>query len=177
MFGHSLGGPTAVHTMITDDRVGAALALDGHVIPDTPFGQGSGATPESVAESLKRVAKRVGDRPFMFMSSGGRGPNELGPLMTGFWPHLTGWRRFFSLTGSTHGSYTDSLVLTNGLADAGVIPAGLTSVVGTIDPARGLAAQRAYVSAFFDRWLRGRESPLLEAASAQHPEVVFFGAA
>jgi hypothetical protein len=35
------------------------------------------------------------------------------------------------------------------------------------------AAQRAYVTSFFDRWLRGRDDHLLDGPSPRYPDVVF----
>jgi hypothetical protein len=43
--------------------------------------------------------------------------------------------------------------------------------VGTVDPRRSIRAQRAYLTAFFDLHLRGRDSPLLHHESAAHPDV------
>ncbi|MGW1345119.1 hypothetical protein ACWCOV_29020 [Kribbella sp. NPDC002412] len=37
----------------------------------------------------------------------------------------------------------------------------------------GLRAQRAYLGAFFDRFLRGIPQPLLQRPSPRYPEVVF----
>ena len=175
MFGHSLGGATTGQSMVADSRVVAGLDLDGHVIPDVPFGPDSGRTPEEVQALLAAVAAGIGDRPFVVMSSDGHGPDQLGPLMTGFWYHLTGWRRFLSLTGTTHGSYTDIEALYPQLSAAGVLPAALvSSIMGATPGDRVIAAQRAYVGAFFDRWLRGRDNHLLDGPSAEYPEVSFF---
>ena len=35
----------------------------------------------------------------------------------------------------------------------------VTGNIGRIDPAKAVAAEEAYVSAFFDRWLRGQDRP------------------
>ena len=117
------------------------------------------------------IARRIGDRPFMFMSSGGRGPDQLGPLVSDFSYNLPGWRRFLTLIGSTHGSYVDDLTLYTQLAAAGIIPPETAAEVGTIDPAHGEAAERA----FFDLWLRDRDTHLLDGPSAEFPELLFMG--
>jgi hypothetical protein len=175
MFGHSLGGATTAQTMAHDDRIIAGIDLDGSVVPDVPFGP---PTPrEQAAELAAEVANRIGNRPFMIMTSGGSGPDQLGALMTGFWYHLQGWRRFLSLVGSTHGSYTDEMQLIRQLAAAGVIPSALAGTVGTIDPVRATAAQRAYIGAFFDLWLRDRDAHLLDGPSSQYSEITFFPSA
>ncbi|MGV9302091.1 alpha/beta hydrolase family protein [Nonomuraea sp. NPDC004354] len=172
MFGHSLGGATTGQSMAHDARIRAGLDLDGHVIPTVSIAPPM--PPERAGELAGQVATRIGDRPFMIMSSAGKGPDELGALMAGFWSHLRGRRWFLSLKGSTHASYTDDKQLIHQLATAKVIPAALTEPVGTIAPGRCTAAQRAYVAAFFDRCLRERDAPLLDGPSAKYPEIVFF---
>jgi hypothetical protein len=42
-------------------------------------------------------------------------------------------------------------------------------MIGTIDPARSVAAQRMYVGAFFDLHLRGRATTIFDRAA--HPDV------
>jgi hypothetical protein len=70
--------------------------------------------------------------------------------------------------------YTDEMQLIRQLAAAGIIPSALANTVGTIDPNRATAVQRAYISAFFDRWLRDRDTHLLDGPSARYPEITFF---
>ncbi len=174
IFGHSLGGATAAQAMAHDDRIVAGIDLDGSIAPDVAFGPGSGVTPDQLADLVGSIAVRVGNRPFMIMTSGGQGPDVVGDLLAPFWHHLGGWRRFLSLTGSTHGSYTDEMPLIHQLAAAGVTPAGLASIVGTIDPGRAIAVERAYIGAFFDLWLRDEDSHLLDGPSSRYPEIIFF---
>ena len=45
--------------------------------------------------------------------------------------------------------------------------------VGWIDPVRAIADQRAYLTAFFDRWLRGHDDGLLDGPSPRHPDTTF----
>jgi predicted dienelactone hydrolase len=175
MFGHSFGGASTAQSMAHDGRITAGVDLDGHVVPTVSIAPPT--PPEEVAALVGEVATRIGDRPFMIMSSNGKGPDQLGGLMTAFWYNLRGWRRFLSLVGSTHGSYTDEMPLIHQLAAAGVIPPALTEPVGTIDPDRGVAAQRSYVGAFFDLWLRNRGTDLLDGPSARYPEILFFPSA
>jgi hypothetical protein len=46
---------------------------------------------------------------------------------------------------------------------------------GTVDPERSVAAQRAYLGAYFDQFLKGRPQRLLLGESPQHPDVEFTG--
>ncbi|MDR8412696.1 lipase [Nonomuraea sp. 3-1Str] len=172
MFGHSLGGSTTAQGMANDPRIKAGIDLDGHVIPTVTV-----APPmprEKVAELVGEVATRIGERPLMIMSSDGKGPEELGVLMSGFWNKLRGERRFLSIVGTTHASYTDAKSIIYQLAEMKVIPEALTQTVGTINPARAAAAERAYVAAFFDRHLRGDHGSLLDGPSEIYPDVRFF---
>ncbi|GAA1601135.1 alpha/beta hydrolase [Kribbella sancticallisti] len=80
------------------------------------------------------------------------------------WPRLTGWKRELRVTGAVHPSFTDYDTLTQqiGLDFGSRLP-------GT----RSVEITRAYVRAFFDQHLRGRQQPLLNRPSARYPEVKF----
>ncbi|MCW6003993.1 hypothetical protein K1W54_05260 [Micromonospora sp. CPCC 205371] len=145
MVGHSLGGATAAQAMAHDPRIRAGVNLDGSFIPDVALEAG----PEAVGRDLMALAQRIGGRPFMFMASGGFGPDYFGDLVSTVWDNLPGWRRFFSITGSTHFTYTDMLPLLTGLVAGGVIPDAPHVGVG-LDPSRAVAAIRAHLQAFFD---------------------------
>jgi Platelet-activating factor acetylhydrolase, isoform II len=168
VFGHSLGGATAAQAIALDSRVIAAVNLDGSMFPYdlSPLPP---TTPEELDQGLVRLAERIGNKPFMIMGDGGRSPDEFGALTSVVWHHLRGWRRFVSLIGSTHGSYQDFEALFPQLAAAGVITAA-AAWIGTLDPHRAIAAERAYIRAFFDLWLRDRDCHLLDGPSATYPE-------
>ncbi|MCO1574168.1 alpha/beta hydrolase [Crossiella sp. SN42] len=137
MAGMSLGGASVGETMLTDLRVRAGVNLDGTNFKPLP------------ASGLSR--------PFMFF-----GAPAAEPSWVRDYPRLTGWKRWFSVRGSVHTSFTDYDTLTNQIGvDLGSKLPGTRSVVIT----------RAYVEAFFDLHLRGTPQPLLERPSAQFPEV------
>jgi hypothetical protein len=52
-------------------------------------------------------------------------------------------------------------------------PAVRTKAIGTIDPATAIRTQQAYIAAFFDRWLRGRDNHLLDRPSPAYPAMEF----
>ncbi|MEU4602209.1 lipase [Kribbella sp. NPDC023972] len=80
------------------------------------------------------------------------------------WPLLTGWKRWLAVAGSVHPSFTDYDTLTQQLGlDFG------SKLPGT----RSVEIARAYVDAFFDLHLRGKQQPLLNKPSARYPEVMF----
>ncbi len=178
MFGHSLGGATAAEAMAADLRIGAGIDLDGSIILVTT--PNTMPTPEQQTELANRagaVAKRVGSRPFMIMTSNSVGPHQDFTLR-GFWPDLTGWRLFLSLKDSGHYSYTDNEEFLSQLVAAGIIPPGagrqvVVPTIGTIDPGRAVAAERAYIGAFFDLHLRHRGGSLLARPSLSYPQVQF----
>ncbi|GAA3618081.1 lipase [Nonomuraea rosea] len=173
MFGHSLGGSTAAQAMANDSRIKAGINLDGHVVPTVSVDP-SKTTPEQAAELVGEVATKIGKRPFLIFSSNGKGPEELGVLMSGFWNKLRGERHYLSIVGTTHASYTDVKSIIHQLAAMKVIPEALTQTVGTISAERAAAAERAYIAAFFDRHLRGGDGRLLNGPSEKYPDVRFF---
>jgi hypothetical protein len=177
MFGHSLGGDTAAQVMAVDDRIIAGLDLDGTIEPAVPF------TPPQIDQLATEVAQKLDGRPFMFLCSAGVTPFKTpgqpeAAGLPGFWQGLSGWRLFLSMNDSAHFSYTDYEALLSQLAAAGVITASqasevVTPYISTIAPAQAIAAQRAYIGAFFDLQLSHRDSHLLDGPSSRYPEIEF----
>jgi hypothetical protein len=175
MFGHSLGGSTAAATMAADPRISAGINLDGSIVSaDMPPNTTSlGA----IASLAGPVARRIGDRPFMMMSSDHHDLAD-DPTWGGFWPDLSGWRLLLSLKDSRHYSYTDEEEFLSQLVTAGIISPGadrqvVIPAIGTIDPGSAVAAERAYIGAFFDLQLRHRSGSLLARPSPSYPQVQF----
>ncbi|MCX4680859.1 hypothetical protein OG413_37245 [Streptomyces sp. NBC_01433] len=156
MFGHSLGGDTAAEVMSRDSRVLAGVNLDGSF---------NGA-----------VATTGLDRPFLLMSNANHGRHN-DPSWKRFWSHLRGWHLELRLRDSGHQTYTDLSPLAQQLERALTLPpdvvAQLTTAIGTIDADRAVAAERAYLGAFFDLHLRGHDSRLLSAPSPRYPDISF----
>ena len=153
IFGFSIGGATAANAMLQDPGIRAGIDLDG---------------------TIWGPAARAGlDRPFMLVSSQDNG-RSVNPTWASFWAHLRGWRLDLRLSGSQHLSFADAEALYPEAAQAlGLTPGQLAQLVGTINPERAVSAERAYVAAFFDRWLRHRESRLLDRPSPRYPEMKF----
>lgn len=141
MAGHSIGGASAATAMAADGRVGAGLSLDGSFQEPVPAGG-------------------LGGRPFMMM-----GTEDPKDSWARDWPLLDGWKRWLTVTGSGHFTFTD-------------IPA-LADQLGLLPPEEPLSGEvsqritRRYAAAFFDLHLKGLARPLLDGPSAEHPEVVF----
>ncbi|WP_107450419.1 alpha/beta hydrolase family protein [Streptomyces silvensis] len=159
MFGQSAGGIAAAETMYEDKRVRAGLNMDGTLEYN---GEPDGT-------NLMPVARHGLDRPFVLMGRNGS-DHTTEPSWAPFWKHSTGFKRDLTLRGSKHQTYTD---LSAVLPQAGVGRDVVEKNIGTVDPARATAAQRAYVASFFDRELRGRDDHLLDGPSARFPEVRF----
>jgi dienelactone hydrolase len=152
MFGHSLGGAAAASAMLADSRIDAGADLDGVL-----FG-----------------AARAGTlaRPFMLMSA------EPGfaadPNRAGFWSRLRGPHYAIDIKGARHFAFSDLVFFAPALIRANPSARqGLRARVGNINGTTTLAAERAYLLAFFDRFLRGRHEPLLTRAPGPFAGVRF----
>ncbi|TVT53827.1 hypothetical protein FNH05_11130 [Amycolatopsis rhizosphaerae] len=161
MFGHSAGGFTTANMMFDDPRIKAGVNMDGTmeytVKPD--------------GTSLSEVARHGLDRPFLLMgSSSAAGGSDVHrePSWAAFWQHQRGWKADVTLDDSVHASFTDAKALLPQLA--GQVPAAtLASAVGTVDPHRAVAADRAVVASFFDRFLKDRNDHLLDGGASRYP--------
>lgn len=165
MFGQSAGGFAAAQAMHDDRRVRAALNMDG-VMGYTQR--------DDDPSNPSTVASEGVDRPLLLMGMEGDTHHTVASWGQA-WEHSTGWHRDLTLRGSAHASFTDLQSQVPQIArQLGLPDAFIAKNVGTVDPVRSVAAQKAYVSAFFDRWLRGGDpARLLDGASARWPEVRF----
>ncbi|MFI8521071.1 alpha/beta hydrolase family protein [Streptomyces sp. NPDC085481] len=146
MAGHSIGGASAATAMLADRRIDAGVNMDGSFHDELPAGG-------------------LGGRPFLMLGTDDdmHRPGGEDASWNTTWPRLGGWKRWLTVTGTDHFSFSDGPVIQRHFGlPAGDIPAG-----------RALAVTRAYVGAFFDQHLKGRPQPLLVGPSAAHPEVRF----
>jgi dienelactone hydrolase len=139
MLGHSAGGFTTGETMASDPRIDAGADLDGSM-----------AYSQS-ARDFGRVANEGLDRPFLLLSAGDHSAAS-DPSWQEFLSHQRGPVREHHLPDGEHFSYTDYQAL---LPRLGLDPAALAPFIGTVDAGRSIATQRAQLSAFFARYLRG----------------------
>ncbi|RKR91734.1 platelet-activating factor acetylhydrolase isoform II [Micromonospora pisi] len=140
--GHSMGGAAAARTMLADRRVRVGINLDGAFQP---------------------VLQGDLDRPFLIVAAEGRGRPESNPDWTRSWPRLTGWKRWLSVDGTTHSSFTDFAPLGEQIGRP----------IQSLPARRCVAITRAYVTAFLDLHLRQWPQPLLDGPVPAHPEVHF----
>jgi dienelactone hydrolase len=141
--GHSMGGDAAATTMRADSRVDAGVNLDGPILPPDPL-----------------------NRPFLLF--GGLDEHRPGggydPSWDAVWPHMSGWKRWLTVTDSDHYSFTDVDLL---VQQSGV------DLPMPLDPARGIHLTRTYVGAFVGQHLRGIPQRLLTGPMADFPEITF----
>lgn len=145
--GHSIGGAAAAAVMQRDPRVRAGVNLDGNFF--TPL---AGAGMEG--------------QPFMMMgTSATHGPAAPDSDWQGAWTRLDGWKRWLTVAGAEHFTFTDLPVLADRL--------GLSDPAATLSGERSWQLTRDYTAAFFDTHLRGMARPLLDGPAADRPEVGF----
>jgi dienelactone hydrolase len=154
MFGSSMGGSTAAMAMAADPRIRAGVNLDGNLT--------------YLDGSLMPVASDGLDRPFLLL--GKDGATDTGPGWQAFLANTSGWARQLTLRGSQHASFTDAEAL---LPQLDLSPSVLADDIGTIEPDVAVRTEEACLSAFFDRWLRGRDTGLLNGPSAAYPALEF----
>ncbi|MER6912577.1 alpha/beta hydrolase [Streptomyces sp. NPDC000594] len=146
MGGHSIGGASALSTMVADTRVRAGFNMDGAFWDTLP------------AEGLR-------GRPFLMLGTHDEVhlPGGRDTTWDTTWPTLDGWKRWLTVAGSHHLTFSDYPVIVRnfGLPEPG------------IPHDRAVIVTRRYVTAFLDRHLRGRAAPLLNGPSTAHPEVFF----
>ncbi|MBG0833119.1 alpha/beta hydrolase [Planomonospora sp. ID67723] len=142
MAGHSLGGASSAWTMLTDARVRAGINLDGglHIpLPDRGL-----------------------SRPFLMMGANSHKPGGRDATWGRDWPRMTGWKRWLTVEGMDHLSFSDFPLLADRISP------------GPIPGPRAVEITRNYVGAFVDLHLRQRPQPLLERPSRRYPEVKFW---
>ncbi|MFE7130726.1 alpha/beta hydrolase family protein [Streptomyces sp. NPDC057638] len=146
MAGHSIGGATASHLMARDSRVDAGVNMDGRIFVPVP------------RDGLDR-------RPFLLL-----GAEETVPGAEASWDRavrgLDGWKRWLTVEGGDHYSFSDAPVLVGQLRTR-------SAPAGELTGERSVRLTRTYLAAFLDRHLRGAARPVLDGPTAAHPEIVF----
>jgi predicted dienelactone hydrolase len=99
-------------------------------------------------------------RPFMLMSA--EPGFAVDPNRAAFWRRLRGPHYAVDIKGARHFAFSDLVFFAPELIRANA-SAGeeIRAQVGSVDGPAALAAARAYLLAFFDRFLRGKNEPLL----------------
>ncbi|MFF4185263.1 alpha/beta hydrolase family protein [Streptomyces sp. NPDC001691] len=146
MAGHSAGGAATVPSLLTDQRLRAGVNLDGTMDFPVP------------ATGLK-------GKPFLMIGHP-LGDQQEDPTWTKAWANLDGWKRWLTVAGSNHGTFTDNPLFFEKL--------GLPEPPGTtISAERGIRLTDTYVRAFFDLHLKGIDQPILNGPTPENPEISF----
>ncbi|MFH9608241.1 alpha/beta hydrolase family protein [Streptomyces sp. NPDC017448] len=147
MAGHSIGGNAAASTMAADRRVDAGVDMEGTFFDPVP-------------------RRGLAGRPFLMLGTDPEhAPGAGDTSWDEGWARLDGFKQWLTVRGSGHFTFTDTPEIGEQL---GVVDPG-----APLSAARSTTITRAYVTAFFDRSLRGRPARLLDGPSAAHPEVLF----
>jgi predicted dienelactone hydrolase len=153
MFGWSIGGAASAQAMRDDARIKAAANLDG-----TFWGP---------------LAQRGVDRPFLLLT-GSEETEQNDPSLGSFLAASTGPKLHLALADSQHSTFSDFEELVPQLAPVlGLTPEQVAAIVGTIDPKTAVTDERAYLRAFFDKYLRRRDNHLLDGPSPRFPDIQF----
>ncbi|BDM72677.1 lipase [Streptomyces nigrescens] len=145
--GHSIGGNSAAAAMAADPRIRAGVNMDGTFFAPVPHGGLDG-------------------RPFLMLGAlNGHSPHDEDTSWLRDWRRLDGWKRWLTVRDAGHFSFIDIPVLGAQL--------GVTDPTAPLPGKRSGEITRDYVTAFFDRHLRGLPRPLLDGPSAANPEVLF----
>ena len=153
MFGQSDGGSTTAHAMHADARIKAGVDLDGTLW-----------TPQARAGS---------DRPLLLFGRQDLDAFEAATWAE-FWKTQRGPKLWLNLKDSTHATFTDFAALLPQVAPIlHKPPSWVIEGIGTINGQRAVAVERTYIGAYFDRYLRHHDSPLLAGPSPSYPEILF----
>jgi len=146
MSGHSAGGASAIAAMVRDPRIDAGINMDGST--------------NTGGESM--IPASGFSRPFLLFGSTELAPGGELPWWDRDWALMTGWKRWLTVAGMDHASFTDLGLFADQLGiDIGATTSGL----------RATEITRKYNLAMFDQHLRRRPQPLLNAAAPCYPEV------
>ncbi|MDI6102657.1 hypothetical protein QLQ12_28965 [Actinoplanes sp. NEAU-A12] len=146
MSGHSAGSASTIAAMVADPRIDAGINVDG-------------ATDTGGASMIPASGFT---RPFLWLGNPEHVPGGRDKSWDADWARMTGWKRWLTVAGTDHASFTDLGIFADQLGiDIGATTPGI----------RATEITRRYHRAMFDRHLRHRHQPLLDGASRRYPEV------
>jgi predicted dienelactone hydrolase len=148
LFGHSFGGATTASVCKIDARCQAGADLDG-----TLFSYQADGTLQ---------------RPFLFMAEDACG-KDCETMRQAYSASISA-AYYLSIKGTRHFNFSDLPLRLSPLARFLFNKLGY---IGSIQPERGLAISNAYLVAFFDQYLKGANSELLQSPSSAYPDVQF----
>jgi len=163
VFGHSRGGFTAPHACLLDSRFLACLNLDGY--PLTPAVMEKGIwqpymhieeiapwLPPPTDEELKTAKQTREEANKQVQEAERRREQTFSKMSSGVY--------LVTVKGAMHNSFSDMPF---------IAPERYRNI--EINAERALTITNAYILAFFDRYLQGRQQSLLKASDPMFPEV------
>ncbi len=150
-FGHSLGGATTAEVMLNDTRIKGGVNLDGKLF-------GSMEKPDITLS-----------RPFIQF---GRARNDSNADQDREWKRLSGWKLELQLEEAVHGTFSDIPLLAEAIGLRKRLGRKGDELLGKVDGLRALEIMAAYVTAFAEYVLTGKDSSLLsDDGGGRFPEV------
>jgi len=159
-FGISLGGMNVAETCATESRLKACLIMDASIPAD--------AIKVGLRQPTMFITRDADTMRLERQRSGGWTEHDIAltlDTMRTLYEGLPGAGYYVAIPAMFHLNFTD---FPNWSPFTSYI--GLT---GPINGQRGFDIVNAYSVAFFDKHLKGQQSPLLDGSSAQYPEVNF----
>ena len=164
VFGHSMGGGAAVEALHDDPRFLAAINMDGTLIGDSAW--------EGINRPVMLMlsAEQASLTTDMLIQAGAAAENAEFIVARGEMTVQSVYENgapgyLFVLDGSKHVTYT------TGGALAAAFSFAPADAFGSIPVERANHIINAYIVSFFDQYLKGEPSPLLEGAVSAYPEV------
>jgi predicted dienelactone hydrolase len=153
IFGHSLGGDTAIEAMWRDRRLKAGINIDGG----------------SYGKLLSSDNKNSLNRPFLGISHDGADD-----ALRLFYQRQKNNAYRLTVKGSKHTTFTDFGLILPAFSTHSTTQAQsqIQQAIGSIEPQRAAKIASAYTLAFFDQYLKNKSKPLLRRASPEYPEVL-----
>lgn len=151
-FGHSLGGATALRTLIMDDRVKAAINMDGYI---------AGYAGETVNKPYMIMMHDPGMDKYSPGSAKEASIKVYNDSIDSFYANSKNAAYIMQIKKSVHLSFTDISIQTR------VFNLNLTT------PKRCFSIINDYTASFFDKYLKNSDDGLLDGVVSKYPEVVF----
>ena len=163
VFGHSRGGFTAPHACLLDSRFRACLNLDGYALTPAVMERGirqpymhieeiAPWLPPPTDEELKRANQTREEANKQAREAEQRREKTFSKMSSGVY--------LVTVKGAMHNSFSDMPF---------IAPERYSNI--EINAERALTITNAYIMAFFDRYLQGRQQSLLKASDPMFPEV------
>ena len=164
IFGHSHGAVAAVNAGIADTRFKACLNLDGLAVGKPYFPAANGDGPAQPLMMLMRKLEEPSDKDLEKMGTTRQQWRErAATVVAENFGHLKSNAYRLVMSGAKHNSFSNDAMM----------EAALLKPKELATAQRQAQIVRTYILAFFDKHLKDKKTSLLDAASADYPEIEF----